>query len=200
MRAAITILICSFSTAAYSQEAIRLCALVKDDKDRLACFDGLTKAPPAQPDKITPGEWSVTEDRAPLDDSPQIRAILPARDNKSGLVLRCWERSTEAAFFPGGFLGSSNPIKVVYRIGQAAPISAQWMASQQGTATFSPAAGAFIRALPDNQTMFFRATGWRSESHDATFDLGAVSDVRAKIAAACKWGATTPAAKAKSPK
>ena len=58
-----------------------------------------------------------------------------------------------------------------------------------GRAAFAPDAVAFIQSLPDNGKLSIRTT--RSNDgkiKEASFNLGAVSEVRSKIAKACAWG------------
>ena len=57
-----------------------------------------------------------------------------------------------------------------------------------GRAAFAPDGIAFIESLPDNGNLSIKMTrntdGKVKEGH---FDLGAVSEVRSKIAKACDW-------------
>ncbi|WP_291854783.1 hypothetical protein [Bradyrhizobium sp.] len=199
MRAALAFFILALPSAGYAQEATLLCALVKDDPARLACFDALTRKPAADRGPTQAAEWHISESRSPLDDGPQVHAVLLSRDGRSSLVLRCHENATEVAFSDKEFLGTGQAIRMTYRIGKNPPINGSWLPSQQGVAAFAPNAGSFLRALPDHEMLFLRATGWRGQSHDGTFDLGKVSEVRERIAMACKWSAA-PTGKAKAPK
>ena len=183
----------------HAQEAYRLCKLVQNEADRLRCFDAATAlpAPTEKPEQAAPEKqlWSVTEDRAPLDDAPQVSAILLSLDTKTGLAVRCKEHKTELAVLTqGAFLGLSDALKVTYRIGDAAPISAMWNAASGGQGAFSPAAVPFIRALPDDGKLFFRIFDFKGTPHDASFNLDKVSDVRSKVAIACSWDQKPPAA------
>jgi len=57
-----------------------------------------------------------------------------------------------------------------------------------GRAAFAPDAIAFIQSLPDNAKLSIRTT--RSPDgkvKEGKFNLGAVSEVRSKIAKACDW-------------
>ena len=77
---------------------VRFCSTVKDDGQRLKCYDGLSQYI-AMPSTVTPGpetspEWSIKESKSSVDGSPQIEATLIA--DKRLLVLRCREQKTEA--------------------------------------------------------------------------------------------------------
>ena len=56
-----------------------------------------------------------------------------------------------------------------------------------GRAAFAPDAVAFIQSLPDNGKMTIRTTRSDGKVKQGNFDLGAVSEVRRKIAHACDW-------------
>jgi hypothetical protein len=148
--------------------------------------------------------WSIEESKSPIDDSPQVTATLFAEGSNppamTGLTLRCKERNTEVIFGKHfAFLGSADAIKVLIRINDGKPIETSWHPSTNGQGAFAPAAVQFIRALPDNGKLFIRATGFGGTSVDGDFNLGNVSEVREKIAAACHWPAITAPAPDSSP-
>lgn len=187
--------------AAPAQEAYKLCKLVKEDGDRLKCFDAAVADPsPATHEAVRLG-WDVKEDKAPIDDSARVIAALLGDDNKNALILRCSEGQSVAAVAFDGFLGLDDSIKVIYRIGEGAAISATWI-SMKGKGAISPLKTAIplMKALPDNGKFFFRVYDFQGLVHDALFDLGNISDVRAKIAAACKWDQVPAVKPATSPK
>jgi hypothetical protein len=56
-------------------------------------------------------------------------------------------------------------------------------------AAFAPDAVAFIQSLPNNGKLSIRTTRSNdAKIKEASFTLGAVSEVRNKIAKACDWG------------
>jgi hypothetical protein len=58
-----------------------------------------------------------------------------------------------------------------------------------GRAAFAPDAIAFIQSLPDNGKLLIKTTrSTDGKVKEGKFDLGAVSEVRGKIAKACDWG------------
>lgn len=196
---------------------LKFCRTLKDDGQRLKCFDGLVaeKKTEQRSSKDTDPEvevtWTITEDKSPIDDSPQVMGILEAvgaRD--TGLLLRCREKHTEAAFAGGSTYLGSEANKVVVRINEGKPIETRWSPSSDGRAVFAPSAIQFIRSLPDNGKLFVRAFGYGGRTADGEFKLGNVSEVREKIAQACNWPGeptrgltpknTTPSAKAEKDK
>jgi hypothetical protein len=182
---------------------VRLCQSLKDDAQRLKCFDELFAEKPnerqQQSSKDRPDVetiWNVDESKSPVDDTPQVMGMLRpvSGEDRAALVLRCKEKKTEA-IFAGPFLGTTSQIKVLVRIADGKPIETMWSPSQSGTGAFAPNAIQFIRALPDNGKLFIRAFGYGGKTADGEFRLGNVSEVREKIAEACSW----PAANAKQP-
>ena len=180
---------------------VKFCQTVKEDAQRLKCFDGLFAEKPSEPKSEPDVEvtWEITDSKSPIDDSPQVSATLTAKGSSGGLglntivlMLRCREKTTDAAFGGSSTYLGSEPIKVIVRIGGAKPIEAMWPAAQNGRAAFAPNAIAFIRALPDNEKLFVRAFGYGGKSLDGEFNLGGVSEVREKIARACNWPAPKP--------
>lgn len=173
---------------------LKFCQTLKDDAQRLKCFDGLITDKPS--DRPTPaGEinWVIKESKSPIDDSPQVTGRIHAigdTTNSASLILRCREKTTDAYFGrPYTYLGSGNPIKVLVRINDGKPIETMWSPSTDGTSAFAPSAIQFIRSLPDKGKLFIRAFGYQGKTADGEFNLGDVSEVREKISRACSWPA-----------
>jgi hypothetical protein len=102
------------------------------------------------------------------------------------LILRCKEQTTEAAFSTQyNYLGYRS-VDVQLRINDQNPIKEVWKASMNGRAAFAPDAITFIQSLPDNGKLSIKATrSTDGKVKEGKFDLGAVSEVRGKIAKAC---------------
>ncbi len=97
---------------------------------------------------------------------------------------------TEAAFSTKyNYLGSRS-VDVQLRINDQTPIKEVWKASMNGRAAFAPDAVAFMQSLPDNGKVTIRITRSDGKVKEGNFDLGAVSEVRRKIAHACDWDDT----------
>lgn len=169
---------------------IGLCKKVSDDASRLKCFDAIgTAAEPSKQERDSPKvqEWTIADSKSPVDDSPQVSARLLSQDGDSMLVLRCAERKTEVAVIPKGLFAYERG-SVLIRLNDQPAASATWSASDHNKALFAPNGVAFIRMLPDNGDLFIRSTGHNgNRAADAMFKLGAVSAVRDRISAACKW-------------
>jgi hypothetical protein len=168
---------------------LKFCKTLKDDTQRLSCFDQLVSERPDSKPAVSadPPAWTVTENKSPVDDSPQVEAVMTAPGNEVALALRCREKHTDAIFGTRSFLGSRTPIKVLVRIGDAKPIETNWQPSEDGRAVFAPAPVAFMKALPDNTKLFIRATGYGGKILDGEFNTSDVSAIRERISKACNW-------------
>jgi hypothetical protein len=177
---------------------VKFCQILKDDTQRLKCFDELFAEKPKEESttKETAG-WDLDESKSPLDGSPQISAGLKAVDGDTLLILRCTEKKTEAVFGGPLMVFGSDPIKVLVRVGDGKLIETHWAASPNGRSAFAPSAIQFIQSLPENGKLFLRAFNFRGNGTDGEFDLGNVTAVRDKIAVACNWIKPTNSAKPK---
>ena len=167
---------------------LKSCKAITDDKERLRCFDGLFGSPPKPQNPLEKAQanWSIDETKSPTDGSPQVIAANLVGDTV--LILRCKDQTTEAAFSTQyNYLGYKS-VDVQLRINDQNPIKEIWNASMNGRAAFAPDAVAFIQSLPDNGKLSIKTT--RSNDgkiKEGSFNLGAVSEVRNKIAKACDW-------------
>ena len=156
----------------------------------IAICAALAAAVPAKGDPLADAEfeWDVKREKSPLDDSPQVTALLPAADKGGVLILRCRENRTDVMFVPyRGFLGTRDRVSVTYRVDAEKAVAASWGPSTDGSMAFAPNAIRFIRALADDGKLFVRAIGYRGQAYNASFHLGQLSAVRDEIAAACNW-------------
>lgn len=180
---------------------LKFCRTLKDDGQRLKCFDGLVaeKKTEQRSSQATEPEvevtWTIKEDKSPVDDSPQVSGTLEAANaggslmGHAGLFLRCREKQTDAIFAATSTYLGNELIKVFVRINDGKTIETRWTPSTGGQGVFAPNAIQFIRSLPDNGKLFVRAFGYGGRTVDGEFKLGNVSEVREKIALACKWPA-----------
>jgi len=159
---------------------VKACKAITNDKQRLRCFDGLFGATskPEESEEGKQANWSIDETKSPTDGNPQVVAANLVGDTV--LILRCQEQTTEAAFSTKyNYLGSRS-VDVQLRINDQEPIKEVWTASIDGRAAFAPNAVAFIQSLPDNVKLLIRTTRSDGKIKEGTFNLGAVSEVRAK--------------------
>ena len=211
MRATLIIACAGFLLAAgaHAQEALKLCRQVKDDGERLKCYDGIDVSatnpavPPAE-SKQAGAPWLITDEKSPLDDSPLVSTALTSSDGRSHLLMRCKDRKTEVAVSIRGFIKCGPDVRVIYRVDQSEATEIPWNAHSTCYLALAPSPIPFIRSLTDDGKIYVRMFDHHGAPHDALFNLGKVSEVRSRLAQACNWdGAANtgsdPAAKAPAP-
>jgi len=197
------------AAGAHAQEALKLCRQVKDDGERLKCYDGIDvsasnpAAPPAD-SKQAGAPWLITDEKSPLDDSPLVSAALTSSDGRSHLLMRCKDRKTEVAVSIRGFIKCGPDVRVIYRVDQSEATEIPWNAHSTCYLALAPSPIPFIRSLTDDGKIYVRMFDHHGAPHDALFNLGKVSEIRSRLAQACAWdGAANtgsdPAAKAPAP-
>jgi len=197
------------AAGAHAQEALKLCRQIKDDGERLKCYDGIDvsasnpAAPPAD-SKQAGAPWLITDEKSPLDDSPLVSAALTSSDGRSHLLMRCKDRKTEVAVSIRGFIKCGPDVRVIYRVDQSEATEIPWNAHSTCYLALAPSPIPFIRSLTDDGKIYVRMFDHHGAPHDALFNLGKVSAVRSRLAQACNWdGAANtgsdPAAKASAP-
>ena len=165
---------------------VKSCQAITDDKARLRCFDSLFGRPSKlqNPPEGSQANWSIDETKS-TDGGPQVVAANLVGDTV--LVLRCKYQTTEAAFSTQyNYLGYKS-VDVQLRVNDQNPFKEVWKASINGRAAFAPDAVALIQSLPDNAKLSIRTTRSDGKVKEGHFNLGAVSEVRSKIASACDW-------------
>jgi hypothetical protein len=201
------------AAGAHAQEALKLCRQIKDDGERLKCYDGLdaSAANPAgtqadskagaQPDNKQGGAaWLITDEKSPLDDSPLVSAALTSSDGRSHLLMRCKDRKTEVAVSIRGFIKCGPDVRVIYRVDQGQATETPWTAHSTCYLALPPSPIPFIRALADDGKVYVRMFDHHGAPHDALFNLGKVSEVRARLAQACDWDGTANTTSDSAPK
>jgi hypothetical protein len=181
--------------AQYEPLKFAICKKVASDPDRLKCFDEIGKdaaaastEAPAQAGLKPPGQWAFTESKSPIDDSPQVNALLVGDGpDAAGLFVRCHEKQTEVIFTPGGRFYVTEPAKVLVRLNDLPAITTTWSPSTTNKSLFARNAIDFIKTLPDNGKLFMRGFGFQGRDGDASFSLGNISEVKERVSSACKW-------------
>src|SRR5262249_61694833 len=100
MRAILTIACASvvFAAGAQAQDALKLCRQIKDDAERLKCYDGLDTSSlnaTGRPAERQPGAgtaWVVNDEKTPPGDSPPGPGAVPTRECQGPLQVRRRER------------------------------------------------------------------------------------------------------------
>jgi Type VI secretion system VasI, EvfG, VC_A0118 len=191
----------AFTAGAQAQEAVRLCRQIKDDADRLKCYDRIDTPSPSAAGTPTEAAaaWEVSEEKSPLDDTPLVSAMLRSSDDKAQLLMRCKERKTEVAVLIRGFIKCGADVRVIYRVDQGQSVDGPWNSSKSCYLAIAPSPIPFIRALADQSKVYFRLYDHHGAPNDALFNVGKVSEVRSRLAKACEWDEATGNPVSKSP-
>jgi hypothetical protein len=179
-----------------------LCRKIPDNAARLKCFDAIVPAPPQTDQPKAIQEWSIEDSKSSADGSPEVFATLSSEDGRSELIIRCKDRKTQLAVLPSGLFALERGT-VLLQINDGPAVTATWSASSNSKGLFASNAVALIRTLPDGGKLFVRATGYNRQADDATFQLGAMTVVKNRVSAACRWppeGASGPPKAGPAPK
>jgi hypothetical protein len=144
------------------------------------------------------GWWTIEEERAAIDDSPQITAVNYSQYDPNSftgltaLVARCSEGETAFIFVQDDFLMADfrrNSFDMTLRVDDEAALQSRWssLTSNKGTGLFGSEAEAFIRTLYDANQLFIRLVESNGQRHDAVFDLSGAQAAFEEVAGACGW-------------
>ena len=207
MRATLTIACASvlFAAGAQAQDALKSCRQIKDDGERLKCYDGLDTSANAtgRPAESKPGAgaaWVVNDEKSPLDDSPLVSAALPSSDGKAHLLMRCKDRKTELAVSIRGFIKCGTDIRVIYRVDQSQAVDTPWKPHSSCYLAVAPSPIPLIQTLADEGKVYFRMYDHHGAPNDALFSLGKISEIRSRLAEACNWDGAAKATENPAPK
>ena len=196
-----------FCAGAQAQEALRPCRQLKDDAERLKCYDRLdasssSSATGTQAESKQGGDgiWELRDEKSPLDDTPVVSAQLPSSDGKAYLLMRCKDRKTEVAVSIRGFIKCGPDVRVIYRVDESQATETPWNAHSTCYLALAPSPIPFIRALADDGKIYVRMFDHHGTPHDALFNLGKVSEVRSRLAQACNWDGAANATSDPAPK
>ena len=190
--------------ASYADEIPNLsrvidCKLIRDEAERLRCYDRALNEAPANAPRATPpvdashfaqGSWVVSLGKSPSDETPQLVAALEALGGKGALVLRCQQGRTDAYVTLQAYVGAAQPLPVAYTINNGQEIATRWLPAKDGNALFVPTqalAIEFIRLLPPEATLALTIHDFVGRGELLQFNLGPISELRDKMAEACGW-------------
>jgi hypothetical protein len=142
--------------------------------------------------------WIVSETTSPIDYSPVLTATIRSpsdvKDAPTTLAIRCLGGRTELLVRTQGTWRSSRAreIQVAYQIDDEPVIKLPWATSADGsTASYRSDATGLLLSLPEGGRLKITVLDSPDLQNQATFSLVGWDMVRDRIAAACKWTATT---------
>jgi hypothetical protein len=142
--------------------------------------------------------WIVSETTSPVDYSPLLTATIRApsdvKDAPTTLAIRCRGGRTELLVRTEGTWRSSraHEIQVAYQIDDEPVVRLPWAASADGSSvSYRSDAAGLLQSLPEGGRLKITVLDGPDRQNQATFSLAGWDMVRDRIAAACKWTATT---------
>lgn len=149
--------------------------------------------------KVLYGEWSVSEDVNPVDDSKSTYASLNSGDGSTGvgegvsLTVRCKENKTEVYANWNDYLGDdSHDVyndwkKVTVRIDAEPAKIERWGISTDKEATFAPSGTALAKRIAKADRLVLQTTPYAESPVTAVFALKGATNALKAVAANCGW-------------
>lgn len=145
------------------------------------------------------GNWIVSTDRDPIDDSAVIVASLNAESGQGRLggtvsiVARCASNTTEFYADWVNYLGDDSRSvydeykNVEVRVGDNPAASERWSISTDKQATFAPAAVPLLKRMANSDRLVLRTTPYNESPVTAVFDLTGIEEAIRPLAEECSW-------------
>ncbi len=174
------------------------CTLIQNDFDRLLCYDAIadslgwtTVKATASPTSET-GNWRVTDETNPIDDSRTVVLLLAAHEGALAfgqrvmLLLRCLSKDTDVYINWNDHLGTK--AHVVTRVGQEQAARNEWSLSTNKQSTFYPSNDiAFIKKLLAGKRLVAQVTPHNESPITAIFDLTGIENAIVPLRETCGW-------------
>lgn len=200
----LTIMLVFFEVAAANSRQLGLldvelenCSAIKDDKERLECYDNLApkKNEQTKQESKSYDNWTVTFEKSKIDDSKNVIIFTSSIDdiaNKYGkstkpiLVLRCQENENNMYVLWEIFLGTES-IPVVERIDKKKAQTSHWGISTDHTASFKRSPIGFIKSLSGAERLLLQLTPYGDNPKTAEFNITGIETIIEPLKNACKW-------------
>ena len=190
------ILITSNSLAVSNPELAN-CAALLDDLERLSCYDNLAKqAGLDKPQLSAPGiegvgDWIVTEQVNPIDDSKTVTLILYASTGESRwgkkipFVARCKSNQTEAYINWNDYLGGE--ARVLTRVGSNKASTQNWSLSTDKQASFAPQPIDLLKEMAAADRFLAQVTPYNENPVTAIFQTAGLAKALKPLRETCDW-------------
>ena len=189
LAASLVVALTNMSSAAAQgdlKQPIGRCAIQDGDLMRLACYDSIAKSlgysrTPKAANVAGAGEWRVSTEQNPLDDSRTVILSLAATSGQSRLgeavrlIVRCQSSKIHAFIIWSSYLGLEQT-PVTTRLGTGDAKTQQWPLSTDNQATFYPGNdAAFLEQLLSSDRLVAQTTPYSESPITAVFDLAGLS-------------------------
>ncbi|PSU73173.1 hypothetical protein C9J22_04340 [Photobacterium phosphoreum] len=185
------------ATASVTDKDIAKCAVIDGDLARLECYDKIAKQnnlDGRQIETITTkgvGDWNVSTDVNPIDDSKTVTLILNANSGKSKwgkpiyLVARCQSNKTNVYINWGEYLGRE--AIVLTRIGNNKANTSKWGISTDSKATFNNKPITFLKTMSKSNKLVAQITPYNESPVTAIFDISGLDNALKPLRETCNW-------------
>lgn len=178
------------------KDEITRCGAIAGATERLACFDALanrlgvpTPKPPAPAES---GQWNVSTETSPIDNSQNVYLVLEANESIPGLagrvqpvlVMRCKEGRTEAYINWKVYLGLDTTT-VLTRLDGENATRTTWSISTDNKATFHSHADRFLRQLAGHQKLLAQVIPFGESPAMVTFSTAGLDEAAKPLQEAC---------------
>lgn len=183
--------------------ALKVCAAIPEDLDRLACYDRVSgKTPKRAIRSASSDNWVVTESVSKLTDDRNVTMYVSSdkpvdcgwnRGDKILLVVRCHENTTSMYFVTGCHMASSTYNDygdITYRLDE---LDAQTVGGDASTDGKALGLWRGAQSIPVIKQMFgktqmvVRMLPYNQNAFTATFDISGLEDQIAPLRTACNW-------------
>jgi type VI secretion system protein VasI len=175
------------------ENEIATAAAIENSVQRLVAYDAIAQAhglaPHSEIKKETEGNWRISTDVSPIDDSKTVVCILDADASvqvgyntiKPSLIVRYKEGGLNAYVNYGTFLGSDN-IPVTLRFGKGNAESTTWSISTDNKAAFiSGNVAQFVNRLESVDSLIVRLTPYSENPVTISFSPNGIDKVKEAI-------------------
>lgn len=192
----------ALSTQAFAglKSDIAKCAAKSDDAGRLDCYDALANQlgvnKPSTTTTNGPGNWKISTDISPIDDSKDVTVAVNADQPVQGqfqqavmptLVIRCAQRKTNVYIYWGLYLGL-NTTDVLTRLDKERAITTSWDLSTNNEAVFVDGnAVAYAKGLIGHQQFLAQVTPYDANPVMAIFNISGLGQAIKPLREACHW-------------
>lgn len=149
--------------------------------------------------KVLYGEWNVSEDVNPVDDSKTSYASLVSGEGSTGggqgvsLTVRCKEKKTEVYVNWNDYLGDDSRDvynewkRVIVRVDSEPAKTERWGVSTDNEATFAPSGVALAKRIAKADRLVLQTTPYAESPATAVFALKGANNALKAVAANCGW-------------
>lgn len=193
MLIALMALACPFAYANSIEESVKVCQVIDDSLQRLACYDATFNNKVET--KSESGEWKVTT-TSPIDGSTSVFLSINSndpildRDGRSqhpSMVIRCAENSTDLYITWNAFIGS-NEAQLLTRIDSEKAVKKYWSISTDNKTTLHPSGTInFINSLLGKEALLVQVTPYGASPINTVFNISGLDEAIKPLREACKW-------------